>query len=383
MATANMLLDLPSVSVTLGPAWATKINTALGLVDAHDHSTGKGVPVPSSGLNVDDDLPFGGNNATLLRSARFSSQSAALAVSTDLGCVYNVGGDLYWNNGNGTAVQITSGGSLSATSLGGISGLPSGTASVAFATSTYTFNSATNTRATMDVGPLVIREAAAAALGITLGSPVGLAGAYSLTLPSALPGSTMFMRLTAAGVLAADVAPDGTTLEVSGATFRVKDAGITAAKIATGVITQVKMGAVGQVLSSAATDSTSSLSFEAITGLAAASLTTTGRPIMLMVLATDGSGANGRWTIVNGATAGYHYSYLRIVVTGTVNTVIGDTTASSYMLASEQRELPFNFFGPLFYAPGAGTYSFTVQGKVDEATTSIGATNLKLVAFEI
>lgn len=41
--TPNMNLVLPDVSATLGPAWATALNTLLALVDLHDHTTGNGV----------------------------------------------------------------------------------------------------------------------------------------------------------------------------------------------------------------------------------------------------------------------------------------------------------------------------------------------------
>jgi hypothetical protein len=49
MATANMNLSLPTVSVTIGPTWATQLNTALETVDVHDHTSGKGVQVPLPG----------------------------------------------------------------------------------------------------------------------------------------------------------------------------------------------------------------------------------------------------------------------------------------------------------------------------------------------
>ena len=111
MATTNMTLILPEVSATLGPQWATQLNTALTLVDAHDHSTGKGVKVTPSGLNINTDLSLQSNDLTLVRTVAFDSQAAALS-SSDIRSVYSVLGDLYWNNGSGTAVQITSGASV-------------------------------------------------------------------------------------------------------------------------------------------------------------------------------------------------------------------------------------------------------------------------------
>lgn len=107
--TPNMGLILPTVSVTPGPTYATENNQAFTDIDEHDHTAGKGVPVPSEGISITSDLPFGSQNATLLRSARFVNNGSVLALPTDLGCVYEKGGDLYYNNAAGTPVQITLG----------------------------------------------------------------------------------------------------------------------------------------------------------------------------------------------------------------------------------------------------------------------------------
>ena len=45
-----MALDLPVVGSTAGPDWATKLNAAITTVDAHDHTTGKGVQIPAGGI---------------------------------------------------------------------------------------------------------------------------------------------------------------------------------------------------------------------------------------------------------------------------------------------------------------------------------------------
>jgi len=106
------------VSVEVGPAWATELFNALySAVDAHDHTSGKGVQVPTAGLNINADLAFGGFNATTLRSARLSSQSATLTGGTDVGCLYNVLGDAYWNDASGAAIQLTKNHALNVTQL--------------------------------------------------------------------------------------------------------------------------------------------------------------------------------------------------------------------------------------------------------------------------
>ncbi len=104
----NMNITVPIALVRTGPAWASDVQTALyTTIDGHDHSNGKGARITPSGLNINADLTFASFNATTLRSARFASQGSALNLGTDIGCLYNVNGDAFWNNASGTAVQLT------------------------------------------------------------------------------------------------------------------------------------------------------------------------------------------------------------------------------------------------------------------------------------
>lgn len=116
--TTNMQLQKAEPSVTAGPTWAQMLNTLIDLIDAHDHSTGKGVLVTPSGLNINADLEFNDNDATELRSARLSNNAATLVTALDKGCVYRVGDNLYYNNSSGAAVQITSGTAVVSTITG-------------------------------------------------------------------------------------------------------------------------------------------------------------------------------------------------------------------------------------------------------------------------
>lgn len=112
-----MNLNLPTVSTTLGPEWASLIIAALNPIDSHDHSTNHGTDVTPAGITINADLPFGGFQATALKTSTYNSQAATLAA-TFLGCVYRVGSDLYYNNGAGTPIQITSGGAIAAVGSG-------------------------------------------------------------------------------------------------------------------------------------------------------------------------------------------------------------------------------------------------------------------------
>lgn len=115
MATLFLNLDLPTPSVTLGPEWASEINTAFEVIDEHDHSSGKGKQVPTSGLNINADLDFQTFRATSLGSTKFENLSATLTGAPYAGSVYVASGDLYYTNTSGIAVQITAGGSLPTT----------------------------------------------------------------------------------------------------------------------------------------------------------------------------------------------------------------------------------------------------------------------------
>lgn len=115
--TTYMAMVLPVPASTLGPQWATELNAALTVNDAHDHTTGKGKQVPSAGINVNADLAFGSYNATALKSARFTSQAAPLGGVSDLSTVYVSTGDLYFNNSAGTQIRVTAGGALNVAGL--------------------------------------------------------------------------------------------------------------------------------------------------------------------------------------------------------------------------------------------------------------------------
>lgn len=112
MATANMNLTLPVVSITLGPEWANEINAAFESIDTHDHSSNKGVKVKPSGLDISDDLDFQSHAATFLQKTSFTAQTATLTGSSHNNSLYSVSGNLYFTNGSGVAVQITTGGAI-------------------------------------------------------------------------------------------------------------------------------------------------------------------------------------------------------------------------------------------------------------------------------
>ncbi len=233
ISSTYMLLPIPTVGVSDGPEWATNINNCLDIIDTHDHSAGKGVQITPAGISINTDLPYGSNNATQLRTVRFSAQSAALALSTDLTCLYAVNDDLYYNDGQGNHVRITQSGSVAGSS-GTITGLPSGTASASYntGTGTFVFQSATNTAADLDGRSLKLRKSTVSSYALTLSPPNSLASDYTITLP-ALPGSTKILTIDNSGNMAASYGVDGSTIVVSSNILKVPDGGIGPAQLAT------------------------------------------------------------------------------------------------------------------------------------------------------
>jgi len=115
----NLLLPVPSV--TPGPLWAQEEVDAYNLIDAHDHSIGKGAKIGTSGIDIESDLPLNNNDLTTVRSVRFANQPGILTDTPDIGCFFNYGGNIYWNNGAGVAVQITNGPGIAISGSGAFS----------------------------------------------------------------------------------------------------------------------------------------------------------------------------------------------------------------------------------------------------------------------
>ena len=247
MATANMLLTLPTVGVTAGPAYASQINAALEVVDRHDHSTGSGVQITPAGLNINADLSFNENDATDLRTARFTSQPSALTgASPDLACLYVVADDLYYNDGAGNQIALTIGGSI-AGATGNITGLvaPAAVTYTSGGSPNYKFISTATESANIDAASYLMRNpGVTATYALTLQAPT-LSNNYSITLP-ALPGAASFLQIDSSGVItaapaialgitAANLATDAVT------TTKIADLNVTNAKIANSTITAGKM----------------------------------------------------------------------------------------------------------------------------------------------
>lgn len=398
----NMSLPVPVVGQEFGPQWAIDLNSCLALIDTHDHSSGEGVPVTPNGLNINADLPLNGNNLTLARSLRMVSQATVLTLPTDLLALYSVGVDLYYNDGNGNNIQITQNGAVAGAS-GNISGLVSpASASYVAGTQTFVWQSDVNTAANMDMGSIIIREVVANAKGITISSPSALSANYTIALPSALPSAQKFVTLDSSGNLAAPWAVDNATLEIaSGTTLRVKDAGITAAKLASDAVTAVKIldhtitvqkraiRTVGPSVgtgnlarsTSCGTFTTTSTSAVNVTNLSV-TLPTTGNPVYVAIV-PDGSGSASAFAAIlsSGSPSGLGMQ----VQIKRDTTVVAVTEIFQDITGGNARELVTQVALSVIDPVAAGTYTYTVQISAIGGTAGITAECLfaRLIAYEI
>lgn len=201
----NMNLVLPGVGATAGPQYATDINASLSIIDGHDHSTGAGVQITPSGLNINADLPFNSNNAVSLRTTRFTDQTTLLSLPADLSCLYSSNGDLYFNDGVGNQVRITQSGAVAGTP-GSIANLVSpASATYVALDATFVWQSDVNKPANMDFASAILRNLTTNSKGLTLAPPNAMAADYSIVLPS-LPVSTSFLQIDGSGNITAAIA---------------------------------------------------------------------------------------------------------------------------------------------------------------------------------
>lgn len=197
----NMSLILPTVGQEPGPNWALDINSSMSLIDQHNHAAGSGVQITPAGIDINTDLPINSNNITGPRSVRFSAQLSPLALGIDIGCIYVSGADLYYNDTLGNQVRLTIAGGVNGTP-GSIAGLVApATATYVPANQTFVWQSNVNTSASLDSGPLLIRNIVANSNAITITPPNPLPADYTVTLPSAPPASTAILEMGNTGIV--------------------------------------------------------------------------------------------------------------------------------------------------------------------------------------
>lgn len=222
MTTPNMTLELP----VEGPAgsvdvWGGLLNDIFDLIDAHDHTTGKGVPIPAAALNINADVSWssGGSNFSItdMKAVDFTpvAPSSVTSYASAL-FVSSADNNLYLRNQSGTNVKITDGSTLNVSIVGGIGGDYSSIGAL------FSYDDATDTYLARQETAASVRQYAKLAVGdiklfeyiaaggatvptnaVTIKSPSALAASYTATMPAAVPTSTRSLWMTSAGVIEA------------------------------------------------------------------------------------------------------------------------------------------------------------------------------------
>ena len=187
--TIYMNLTLPTVSSTIGPEWAAQLNTAITLVDSHDHSSGKGTQIPSAGININANLSFNNYNLTDTGAVTFNNLTTTLST---LNTTYVKDGDLYFNDASGASIRLTASGAINVSSVGAIGGDYATTAATVYytdSTKKYTFEDSAAANAEIVVGNV---ECGA----ITASGTVQVGGATTISGTTTLNGTTTVAATT-------------------------------------------------------------------------------------------------------------------------------------------------------------------------------------------
>jgi hypothetical protein len=249
--TPNMNLEVPTEDGSAN-VWDTILNLVFGItgdgIDGHDHTTGKGVPIPSAALRINADVAcaYDGDSyaLTALKAVDFTPHAPAdVAGYAAALFVSSADNNLYFRTTGGVNVKIIDGVTLNVSIVGGIGG------DYASVEALLDYDDATDTyraRQELDTGvrqygkmahaDLLLYEYDAAgdatvpANAVTIKSPDALAAPYAITFPAAVPAAATVVMMSTAGVLSvpqADVSlPSGCHVVLSG-TGRYKHGDLT------------------------------------------------------------------------------------------------------------------------------------------------------------
>lgn len=228
----NMGLTLPTRGPSGAGTWGDTLDANLALEDAHDHSSGKGVRIPTAGIALNADLPFSSLYApTQLHRLQFSEiAGGALSNPNNLSLFVSdgTGGltahELYFRTSAGNNIRFTFGSSLNvAAFVGGIGGDYSSVSALLSyddAGKQYKhFQGGGTAWARMTGGGLrLIEFGTTETVYVEQLAPAALSLSYSVTWPTALPGSQQIAQIDGTGQLVfSNTVPQAVTLS-SGAT---------------------------------------------------------------------------------------------------------------------------------------------------------------------
>lgn len=200
----NMGLITPVVGSDIG-AWGGKLNVICGLIDEHDHTSGKGLAITPAAMNINDDLSIAGHTLTNVGMVAMSAVTAPTSGLITL-FVSSADNELYWRTNAGVNVKLTSGTSINTTLVGGIVGdYTASAAEVAYdaANKRYTFKSGASPSgkwARLASGPVRIYEFdTSETVYVEHAVAAGLAASYTVTWPAAAAGAQVAVQIDASG----------------------------------------------------------------------------------------------------------------------------------------------------------------------------------------
>ena len=210
----NLTEPTPGVGGTPGPLWAQEVNSDLSLIDSHDHTSGHGAPIVAASLNINGDLPFNSNNATALRSTRYTNYASIGAfnvnAAVDKSCILSIGGELFWIDQAGNQVQLTQGGHIKS-APGNIGNLAAGVAPNSAVTygdiaNNLVFYQDNLTGALMNLvaDSLILPVPGSGGLtahNILIQAPASMPTSYDITLPAAPPATEQVLGMDSSGNL--------------------------------------------------------------------------------------------------------------------------------------------------------------------------------------
>lgn len=233
----NMLLTIPGVGLTLGPQWATDINSCLTIIDQHDHTQGSGVLITPEAIDINKTLTFNNQLAANVQALNLVTQqtdAGPMSLYVKLGGESPPGpyADLWYNDGSNPPIQITSAGIVNTIAAS----IPGESYSAGTFVWKQTQSSLPTTPANFDIGSITLRpNTAATTNGITLSLPTPITSLYTLILP-ALPPVQSFMTLDNSGNITAPWVVDNSTIVVQSNVIKVPAGGITSTQIANNTI---------------------------------------------------------------------------------------------------------------------------------------------------
>lgn len=371
----NMSLPIPGVGTEASPTYAFDINSALTIVDGHNHTPGSGVQITPQGININTSFTFNNNLATNLQGTVFalqaSNSSTSGTVYTKLGTEPTPLQDLFYFDGS-NVVQLTAGGNVNATAAN----IPG--ESYAGGTFTWVQGTGSTVPANFDIGSITIRpNVAATTNGVTVTPPSAISSAYNLALPT-IPLATSFLQIDTSGNISPGPAISG---------------GITSSNIAAGTIT----GGVGGNIASSTIDTTniattnlvqsptcgtfnaSGTSSVTITSFSISINSAAGKPFEICVV-PDGFG--GISTMFVAATT--LSSSFAIVSLIRDSTLIGQQTIGGTVQGSPSSQLNYPPSSLSFIdIPAAGFHNYTMQVATTSSSVQFTISNCRLTAYEI